>query len=228
MVSSDSWVTLTVAGTSVSYTVVPNPSNSSRSATLTIGTQSVAVAQSTGGPILNLNSSHSGSFFAGESGASYLINLAIGGTGTTSGPITIADTLPAGFTATAIGGAGWSCTLATLRCSRTDALSGGTNYSFTVTVTVPGNQSGSVTNQVTLSNGGLALAIANDPTTILSISPCNITQDSSPSVSDVQQMVNEALGTAVAENDINQDGSVNVVDVQIVINAVLTQVCSSR
>lgn len=41
------------------------------------------------------------------------------------------------------------------------------------------------------------------------------------SVTDVQQTVDEALGTASAANDVNGDQVVNVVAVQIVISAAL-------
>ena len=40
-------------------------------------------------------------------------------------------------------------------------------------------------------------------------------------VTDVQQIINESLGTVVGVHDLNQDGVVQIVDVQIVINALL-------
>jgi hypothetical protein len=225
-VSSDSWVTLTVTGTSVSYTVAANTSNSSRSATLTIGTQSVPVTQSTGS-ILVVSSSHLGSFFPGEIGAAYLITVTTGGTGSTSGIVMIADTLPTGFTATAISGAGWNCTLATLTCTRGGVLAG-TSYPLTVTVTVPSTLSGSVSNQVALSNGGVVLATAGDPTTILPFGPCDVNQNGIINVADVQLIIDEALGVAPAVNDLNGDGVVNVLDVQIEVNAALGLGCAAN
>lgn len=56
-------------------------------------------------------------------------------------------------------------------------------------------------------------------------SPCDVTQDGSTTIADVQAMVNQVLGSAAALSDLNGDGKVNVVDVQIVINAVLGQGC---
>ncbi len=51
--------------------------------------------------------------------------------------MTVSDTLPAGLTATAISGTGWSCTLSTLTCTRSDALAAGAIYPpITVTVNV--------------------------------------------------------------------------------------------
>jgi len=52
-------------------------------------------------------------------------------------------------------------------------------------------------------------------------SPCDIAKIGFVTVSDVQLMVNEALGQTQAVNDMNHDGIVNVVDVQIVIGGVL-------
>ena len=45
-------------------------------------------------------------------------------------------------------------------------------------------------------------------------------------MADVQLIINEALGVAVATHDLNGDGVVNVADVQKVINAALGLSCS--
>ena len=47
-------------------------------------------------------------------------------------------------------------------------------------------------------------------------------------MTDVQRLINQALGALPAANDLNGDGAVNVVDVQIVINAVLGLGCTSQ
>ncbi|WP_166787244.1 MULTISPECIES: S-layer family protein [unclassified Cryobacterium] len=52
----------------------------------------------------------------------------------TADALTVADTLPAGFTATAISGAGWTCVLASLSCTR--AQLGVTNSVISVTASV--------------------------------------------------------------------------------------------
>jgi hypothetical protein len=57
-------------------------------------------------------------------------------------------------------------------------------------------------------------------------SPCDINADQSINVSDVQLIVNEALGVIPPSDDLNRDGVVNVSDVQIVINAALGRGCS--
>jgi len=56
---------------------------------------------------------------------------------------------------------------------------------------------------------------------------CDVNQDGSIDVSDVQLTINEALGESPAVNDQNGDGVVNVVDTQIDTNAVLGLGCSA-
>src|SRR5208283_187301 len=75
------------------------------------------------GPDLSIAKSHTGSFYQGQTGATYSITVSnIGGTAS-YGTVSVTDTLPSGLTATAIGGTGWSCILGTLTCTRSDALS---------------------------------------------------------------------------------------------------------
>jgi len=76
-------------------------------------------------------------FFIGETGATYSIVVTNSGHGPTSGTVTVIDSLPGGLTATAIGGAGWSCTLGTLTCTRADSLAPNASYpAITITVNV--------------------------------------------------------------------------------------------
>ena len=179
-------------------------------------------------PILSIASTHSGSFTQGQTGATY--NLTVSNSaaaGPTSGTVTVTDTLPAGLTATAIGGTGWSCILGTLTCTRSDALGAGASYlAITVTVNVASNATASLTNQASVSGGGSATANASDPTTITHLTTCNVNGLGSTNVADVQTIINEALGVMPAVNDLNGDGVVNLVDVQIVINALLGLGCS--
>jgi sugar lactone lactonase YvrE len=67
---------------------------------------------------------------------------------------------------------------------------------------------------------------ANFALTNSTISPCDVNQDGKFTVTDVQRIVNQALGTAAPANDVNGDGKVNAIDVQLVINAVLQLGCS--
>ncbi len=104
---------------------------------------------------LTIAKSHTGSFTQGDTGKTYSIIVTnIGGTAT-SGTVTVTDTLPQGLTATGIDGTGWTCTLATLTCTRTDALAAAGSYpAITVTVNVAANAPASVTNTATVSGGG--------------------------------------------------------------------------
>src|SRR6185437_8652956 len=56
---------------------------------------------------------------------------------------------------TAISGTGWTCTLATLTCTRSDALASGSSYPpITLTVNIPQNIRNSFTNTAKVSGGG--------------------------------------------------------------------------
>ena len=56
-------------------------------------------------------------------------------------------------------------------------------------------------------------------------STCDVNQDGSTNVADIQRLVNETLGTMPASNDLNQDGKVNVLDVRIGMDAALGLGC---
>ncbi len=121
-------------------------------------------------PDLAVAATHSGNFTQGQAGAVYTIIVRNAGGGATNGAVTVADTLPARLTATAMGGAGWTCTLATLTCTRGDALAGGANYPpIALTVNVTANAPASVTNTATVIGGGQSNTTndtASDPTSI--------------------------------------------------------------
>ncbi len=120
---------------------------------------------------LTISKSHTGNFTSGQVGAQYMITVSNGGTGASSGTVTVVDALPAGLTAIAISGSGWACTLATLTCTRSDSLAAAGNYAaVTVTVNVAGNAPASVTNSATVSGGGetnTSNDTATDPTTVV-------------------------------------------------------------
>jgi len=70
--------------------------------------------------------------------------------------VTVTETPPAGLTVTALSGAGWTCTVATRTCTRSDALAPATSYpEISVTTTVgAGVAPGTVTNTAVVSGGG--------------------------------------------------------------------------
>lgn len=106
-------------------------------------------------PDLTIVKIANGSFTLGQVGATYTLTVSNVGTGPTTAPVNVTDTLAAGLTATAIAGSGWSCTLATLTCTRADVLAGGASYPpITLTVNVAANAPSSVVNTATVSGGG--------------------------------------------------------------------------
>jgi uncharacterized repeat protein (TIGR01451 family) len=121
-------------------------------------------------PDLTIAKTHAGNFFVGQTGALYAITVSNTGHGPTVGAVTVTDNLPGGLSATAIGGTGWSCTLGTLTCTRSDALAAGNSYpAITLTVNVAANAPSLVTNTAAVSGGGetnTANDTASDPTII--------------------------------------------------------------
>jgi uncharacterized protein (TIGR03437 family) len=93
-------------------------------------------------------------FSTGQSGANYTITVSNVGNLTTSGAVTVSDTVPTGLSATGIGGNGWTCALDTLTCTRTDALAASESYPVIIlTVSVSQNAPAAVTNSATVSGG---------------------------------------------------------------------------
>lgn len=109
-------------------------------------------------PDPTIAAAHTGNFAPGQTGATFTLTVSNNGFGPTSGTVTVTDTLPNvpnTFVPTAMSGTGWTCTLATLTCTRADALASGSSYpAITLTVNVPQNISPNVTNTATVSGGG--------------------------------------------------------------------------
>ena len=63
---------------------------------------------------------------------------------------------------------------------------------------------------------------------LIRLASCDINADGTTNVSDVQLIINEALGVVSPTHDLNSDGTVNVSDVQIVINAALGLGCNAH
>ena len=174
------------SGTSPSGVVAGDFNNDGRTdiAASNSGSSSVSVWLGVLTPVLTVTSSHPGAFYAGQTGAAYLLTVTNFGPGITSGTITVADTLPAGLTATSIAGAGWICDLASLTCARSDSLAVGASYpAITLRVNVTASAGSMLTNTVNVSGGGSPSTNANDSTTISSaptalrfvpIIPCRI------------------------------------------------------
>lgn len=113
-------------------------------------------------PDLTVAMSHTGTFFRPQTGATYTITVSNSGGADTSALITANFNLPAGITASALGGLNWNCTLSPLQCTRGDTLFAGTSFEdITLTVNVANNAPASFTASVTVS-GGNESNTAND------------------------------------------------------------------
>ena len=179
----DSTTNVTLNGTSALYTInsptqitafVPSAATSGLVTVRTLGgtvtsSGSFTVASPVG-PDLAVTKTHVGNFGQGDTGDTYTILVTNVGNTASSGTVTVSDSLPAGLTATAISGTGWTVNLSTLTCTRSDALNVGAAYPpITVTVNVSPSAPASVTNTATVSGGGEsnpANNTASDPTTI--------------------------------------------------------------
>ncbi len=191
----DSTTNVTLNGTSALYTItatnqliaiVPASATSGPMTVMTLGgtvtsSGSYTVAAGTG-PDLTITKTHTGNFIQGDTGDTYTIIVTNVGNAASSGTVTVTDALPAGLTATTISGTGWTATLSTLTCTRSDTLTASASYPpITLTVNVSASAPASVANTATVSGGGdvnSANNAASDPTVInapsaaqLSVSP---------------------------------------------------------
>ena len=121
-------------------------------------------------PDMTIALQHSGNFGFGQTG-SYTITASNVGGGPSSGTVTVADALPPGLTAAAMSGTGWTCALATVTCTRADALAVGQSYPpITLTVNVSPFAFNPAINTATVSGGGETVTsddVVTDPTTIV-------------------------------------------------------------
>lgn len=118
---------------------------------------------------LAISKSHSGTFPQGGTGTYTLTVSNAVGAGTTSGAVTVTDTLPAGVTYSSASGAGWTCTQASgsVTCTRSDLLAAGSSYPpISLTVNVTTSAACSFTNSATVSGGGSASVSASDSTAV--------------------------------------------------------------
>lgn len=164
------------------------PATASGTATVTVDGTSVSASFSVTSPTLTVTSTHFGSFIAGSTGNIYTLSVANSGNASTSGTVTVVDTLPSGFTATAMSGTGWNCVPATLTCTNSNTLATGSSYSaITLTVSVSGMNLGVYSNAVAVSGGGAASGLGTDLTTV--VGPPTMVQAFVPNSAGVNQVV---------------------------------------
>jgi len=180
-------------------------------------------------PALTITKMHTNNFMPGQENATYTVTVSNGATaGPETGTVTVTETVPAqGMTLLTMQGNGWNCPNGGTTCSRSDGLAAGVSYQpIIVTVSVASNPPGTLTNNVSVSDGGSSTANASDTTTISAYSSCDVGQYGTTTVADVQRIINEALGSVSPANSLNNDGVINVVDIQIVINAAVGLGCT--
>jgi uncharacterized repeat protein (TIGR01451 family) len=156
-VGSNSWSGASEQGYSVAMsadggTAVVGGPDDSDGTTANLGAVWVDVA-----PDLAVSVTDSGNFARGDTGDTFTVTVDNTGAASTSGPVTVTVALSSGLSATGILGTNWTtCNLATLTCSRNDALAGaGGSYDpITVTVSVSINATSSQTCTATVSGGG--------------------------------------------------------------------------
>ncbi|MBZ5530010.1 MAG: DUF11 domain-containing protein [Acidobacteriia bacterium] len=140
------------------------------------GTGNTATATLTVQPAdLTITKTHTGTFTRGQTGAVWTITVTNSGAGPTVGTVTVVDTLPAITNPpvpTAISGTGWTCTLGTLTCTRSDVLAPGASYpAISLTVNIPINIRNNFTNTATVSGGGETNTGNNTATDSISLGP---------------------------------------------------------
>ena len=150
-------VTVTVAATAAAS--VTNAASVSGGGDTSAGNNSASdpttVDPPSAGPDLTVLKSHSGNFVKGQTGALYILTVRNLGLAATTGLVTVTDALPTGLTATSMEGTGWICVLATLTCTRSDALAAGASYpAITLTVNVASDAAGNLVNTASVSGGG--------------------------------------------------------------------------
>ena len=129
-------------------------------------------------PDLTITKTHGAAFTQGQTGATFTVTVTNLGPGASVGPVTVTDTLPAGLTATALAGPGWTCVLADLTCTRSNPLASGSAYPpITVTVDVAADAPPLMTNVAVVSGGGEANTAndtASDPVTVIQVADLTI------------------------------------------------------
>lgn len=104
---------------------------------------------------LVITKSDSGNFLVGSNGF-YTLNITNNGPSSTSGTVTVSDTLPTGLTYVNGTGTGWSCSAIgqAVTCTRAAAMTSGESSSIVLTVAVGAGALPGVTNTATVTDAG--------------------------------------------------------------------------
>jgi uncharacterized repeat protein (TIGR01451 family) len=152
------------------------------------GVPDIATANINGGTVdvflggqlagLSIEMAHTGSLMPGQTKV-YTITVTNSTFVTTSGPVIVTDMLPVGFSATAISGIGWNCTLSTLTCTNSNMLASSSSFQpISLTILAASNlMPSTLTNTASVTSSGITNTIG-DPTLI--VSPTAISLSVSP------------------------------------------------
>lgn len=122
----------------------------------------------------------------GATGLTFATTVRNNGGTASSGTVSLVTSLGSGLSATAIAGTGWSCVLATLTCTRSDALASGSNYpDVTVTFNVASNAPSTASINSTVSGGGDADLSNNTASATVNIGPVVAIGTSTPTTNTV-------------------------------------------
>ncbi|HWC20531.1 MAG TPA: hypothetical protein VG498_26170, partial [Terriglobales bacterium] len=125
-------------------------------------------------PALNASVTSSGNFSSGQQNATYSIAVTNSGNAATSGTVTVVDP-PTGFTVTSIGGTGWTCTLSTTTCTRSDSLAAGQSFpQIVVTGNVTAANGTPVSIPLSVSGGGVSAPASSTPSVTVAASALSV------------------------------------------------------
>ena len=130
-------------------------------------------------PVLAILKTHTGTFAQGGIGQWNITvsNTAAGSN--TLGTVAVSDTLPSGFTASSVGGTGWSCNgvgTAVFGCTSTQVVPGGSAFpAIQLMANVPASSPASVSNTASASGGGDLIHI-NPSTAVSSTDTVSVVQ----------------------------------------------------
>jgi len=102
----------------------------------------------------------------------YLITVTNGGNGSTSGTITMSDTIPTGLTVTSVSGANWTCTNAQpVTCTRATSLAAGASSVITLVANIAANAASTIVNTATVVVAGESNSGNNANSSVISVTP---------------------------------------------------------
>lgn len=166
---------------------------------------------------MTITKTHVDPFVRGAVGT-YTLTATNSGNTSTTAPVTVNDTLPAGLRPTSASGGGWTCPVPVgqaVSCSRVDPLLGGSSYPpITVTVLVLQSAPSSAINTATVAGGGELNTTndsASDPTNI--VSSADIAVSKTVNNSTPNQNTNVTFTITVINNGPSDATGVQVTDV---------------